>query len=169
MAMSEASNASNTITSGRSRRCRRNSASWSIHYQDRRAFPRQLSLALGKEAVHRRLHCHRPCKYQSSPNLINSTRSLHSPNKSAYTPHPRPPGQTSYSFQWSIPNMIPLPPSEILKIWRAIEPYEFDTTYGAFVGMDVRDGDLKGRMLESMKIQTRGEGWEMHEMLDQTV
>lgn len=88
---------------------------------------------------------------------------------SAYTPHPRPPGQTSYSFQWSIPNMIPLPPSDILKIWRAIEPYDFDTTHGAFVGMDVRDRDLKKRMLESMKIQTRGEGWERHEMLDQTI
>ena len=65
--------------------------------------------------------------------------------------------------------MIPLPPSEILKIWRAIEPYDFDTTQGAFVGTDLRDGDLKGRMLESMKIQTRGEGWERHEMLDQTI
>ena len=63
--------------------------------------------------------------------------------------------------------MIPLPPSDILQIWRAIEPYDFDTTHGAFVGMDVRDVNLKGRMLESMKIQTRGEGWERHEMLDQ--
>lgn len=65
--------------------------------------------------------------------------------------------------------MIPLPPREILKIWRAIEPYEFDTTHGAFVGMDVRDQHLKERMLESMKIQTRGEGWDRHEILDQMV
>lgn len=62
--------------------------------------------------------------------------------------------------------MIPLPPSEILKIWRAIEPYDFDATHGAFTGMDVRDKYLKKRMLESMKIQTRGEGWESHELLD---
>ncbi|CAD6594018.1 MAG: hypothetical protein ASARMPRED_008372 [Alectoria sarmentosa] len=88
---------------------------------------------------------------------------------SAHTPHPRPPNQTSYSFQWSIPNMIPLPPSEMLNIWRAIEPYGFDTTHGAFGGMDVRDQGLKARMLESMKIQTRGEGWERHEMLDQVI
>lgn len=88
---------------------------------------------------------------------------------SAYTPHPRPPGQTSYSFQWSIPNMIPLPPFEILKIWRAIKPYDFDTTHGAFPDMDVRDENLKARMLESMKIQTRGEGWDQHEILDQVV
>ena len=65
--------------------------------------------------------------------------------------------------------MIPLPPSDILKIWRAIEPYDFDTTHGAFVGTDVRDQNLKKRMLESMKIQTRGEGWEWHEILDQTI
>ena len=65
--------------------------------------------------------------------------------------------------------MIPLPPSDILQIWRAIEPYDFDTTHGAFVGTDVRDENLKKRVLESMKIQTRGEGWERHEILDQTI
>ncbi len=65
--------------------------------------------------------------------------------------------------------MIPLPPSEILKIWRAIEHYDFDTTHGAFVGMDIRDDCLKKRVLESMKIQTRGEGWEQHEILDQKI
>lgn len=92
----------------------------------------------------------------------NNTRCLYLPAKSAHTPHPRPPGQTSYSFQWSIPNMIPLSPAEILKMWRAIEPYDFDMTFGAIAGMDVRDGHLKERMLESMKIQTRGEGWKQH-------
>ena len=65
--------------------------------------------------------------------------------------------------------MIPLPPNEILKIWKAIEPFDFDTTHGAFVGMDVRDGELKRRMLESMQIQTRGEGWDEHEILDLVV
>ena len=61
--------------------------------------------------------------------------------------------------------MIPLPPSDILQIWAAIAPYHFDTTHGAFAGMDVRDDRLKKRMLDSMKIQTRGEGWERHELL----
>ena len=65
--------------------------------------------------------------------------------------------------------MIPLPPIEILKMWRAIEPYDFDTTHGAFVGMDVRDQFLKKRVLESMKIQTRGQGWEHHEILNQVI
>ena len=45
--------------------------------------------------------------------------------------------------------MIPLPPPEILKMWQAIKSFDFDTTHGAFVGMDVRDKDLKKRMLES--------------------
>ena len=65
--------------------------------------------------------------------------------------------------------MIPLPPNEILQIWQAIKPFDFDTTHGAFVGMDVRDEKLKGRMLESMKIQTRAEGWHKHEILDESL
>lgn len=65
--------------------------------------------------------------------------------------------------------MIPLPPDEILKIWKAIEPFHFDTTHGAFVGMDVRDQDVKKRVLESMQIQTRGEGWKVHEILEMVV
>ena len=54
-------------------------------------------------------------------------------------------------------------------MWRAIKPFEFDTTHGAFVGMDVRDGALKGRLLESMRIQVRGEGWGEHEMLGEVL
>ena len=65
--------------------------------------------------------------------------------------------------------MIPLPPGDIMQIWRAIRPFAFDTTHGAFVGMDVRDKELKKRMLESMKIQVRGEGWESHEILEEVV
>ncbi|KAL8836739.1 MAG: hypothetical protein Q9170_002803 [Blastenia crenularia] len=86
---------------------------------------------------------------------------------SAYTPHPRPPGQTSYTFQWSIPNMIPLGPDEIFGIWKAIKPYNFHTTYGAFNGMTVRDKDLKSRVLESMKTQVRREGWVEHDLLNE--
>ena len=65
--------------------------------------------------------------------------------------------------------MIPLPPDEIFKIWKAIRSFDFDTTHGAFEGMDVRHEKLKERMLESMKIQVRGEGWEKHELLEQMV
>ena len=77
----------------------------------------------------------------------------------------RPAGTTSYAFMWSIPNMIPLPPGEMQKMWKALEGWEFGSTHGAFIGMDVRDGDggekgVKDRVRESMRIQARGEGWE---------
>ena len=65
--------------------------------------------------------------------------------------------------------MIPLPPDEIFQIWQAVKPFEFDTTHGAFNGMDVRDKDLRARMLESMKIQVKAEGWKEHRLLDEKV
>lgn len=64
---------------------------------------------------------------------------------------------------WSIPNMIPLAPSEIYKIWLALRKHEFESTYGAFVGTEVRDTNVKARVLESMKIQVRAEGWREEE------
>jgi glyoxylase-like metal-dependent hydrolase (beta-lactamase superfamily II) len=36
----------------------------------------------------------------------------------------------SYQFLWSIPNFIPLPPDEVVKIWRALKPFDFKATYG---------------------------------------
>ena len=52
-----------------------------------------------------------------------------------------------------------------MNIWKATKPFDFDTTHGAFLGMDIRDKDLKSRLLESMKIQIRNEGYEEHELL----
>ena len=54
-------------------------------------------------------------------------------------------------------------------MWEAIKPFDFDTTHGAFIGMDIRDKDLKARLLESMKIQVRSEGYENHEIMDEEV
>ncbi|KAI9840554.1 MAG: hypothetical protein M1837_001534 [Sclerophora amabilis] len=81
----------------------------------------------------------------------------------------RPPGTSSFAFMWSIPNMIPLPPREILNIWRAIKPLRFTATHGAFLGMDIRAEDVKGRVLESMKIQVRAEGYDEHVLLQERV
>ncbi|KAM0712150.1 hypothetical protein Q7P37_011244 [Cladosporium fusiforme] len=78
----------------------------------------------------------------------------------------RPKGTSSYAFMWSIPNMIPLPPAEMRRMWRALEPWEFSWTHGAFVGLEVRDADEEGggrvkeRVRESMRIQAGGEGWD---------
>jgi len=77
---------------------------------------------------------------------------------SALSPPTRQPGTTSYSFMWSIPNMIPLSPSQIMGIWKALQPFDFEVTYGGFTGQDVRDPDVKKRVLESMQIQVKSSG-----------
>jgi hypothetical protein len=83
----------------------------------------------------------------------------------------KPDGMISYVFMWSIPNMIPLPPREIEAMWRLLKKYEFQSTHGAFIGMEVCDGALgakstaKQRVLESMKIQVRNMGWTEHAFL----
>ncbi|KAF2498257.1 hypothetical protein BU16DRAFT_579416 [Lophium mytilinum] len=84
---------------------------------------------------------------------------------SAGTPSPRQPGTSSYSFMWSIPNMIPLPPSKIEGIWKALQPFEFEATYGGFTGQDVRGSDVKKRVLESMQIQVKSSGHPEHSLL----
>jgi hypothetical protein len=49
---------------------------------------------------------------------------------SSHNPDPGKQNIMSYSFLWSIPNSIPLPPGDVLKIWRALKPYDFKATYG---------------------------------------
>lgn len=65
--------------------------------------------------------------------------------------------------------MIPLPPSELYKMWQVLKTLEFESTHAAFVGTEVRDKNLKARVLESMKIQARGEGYEDHAILRETI
>jgi hypothetical protein len=48
--------------------------------------------------------------------------------------------------------MIPLTPKAIHGIWKAIKPFEFDSTYGGFPGQNLKRPDLKKQVLESMKI-----------------
>jgi len=62
--------------------------------------------------------------------------------------------------------MIPLAPKDMLRMWKALAPFDFEATFGAFKGLVVRHEKVKSRVLESMKIQVRGEGWEKHELLD---
>ncbi|KAJ4022619.1 hypothetical protein NW752_000174 [Fusarium irregulare] len=64
----------------------------------------------------------------------------------------RPGGLNSYSFLWSIPNFIPLGVEEMVRMWRVLKEWEFERTFGGFMGMDVRD-NAKERVWESMKIQ----------------
>jgi hypothetical protein len=63
--------------------------------------------------------------------------------------------------------MIPLGPDSILGIWRAVKGLEFESTHGLIPNMDVRDEDMKKRVLESMKIQVRHMGYDRHALLDE--
>ncbi|RYP82592.1 hypothetical protein DL770_005557 [Monosporascus sp. CRB-9-2] len=49
----------------------------------------------------------------------------------------RPRGMNSFSFMWSIPNMIPLAPVEIDRMWGILKKYDFRSTHGLLVGMDI--------------------------------
>ncbi|RMJ22335.1 metallo-beta-lactamase [Aspergillus sp. HF37] len=73
----------------------------------------------------------------------------------------RPPGTASFTFMWSYPNMIPLPPDEVHNIWKAVKQADFDDAHGAFVGMDAR-GNAKQRMLASAQIFVRAMGYLDH-------
>lgn len=83
----------------------------------------------------------------------------------------RPEGMNSYTFMYSIPNMIPLKPAQIVGMWDVLKDYKFTSTHGAFLGVDVCDGyggsvrSVKGRVLDSMQIQVSGMGWEDHDFL----
>lgn len=75
---------------------------------------------------------------------------------------------SSYAFMYSIPNMLPLPPSKIQKIWEAIKPFDFTATHGLMVDFDIEAEDVKGRVLESMKIQTRMQGFSDATILEES-
>lgn len=64
-----------------------------------------------------------------------------------------------------IKQQIPLPPADIVKIWNSLKPYSFTSTHGAFHEVDVRDPNLKGRVLESAKIAIAAMGYVEHEIL----
>ncbi|PPJ58480.1 hypothetical protein CBER1_05618 [Cercospora berteroae] len=71
----------------------------------------------------------------------------------------RPAGTNSFVFMYSYPNMIPLPPPELQKMWQVLKKHDFESAHGAFTGQDVYDKNVKARVLESMKIQVRAMGW----------
>lgn len=103
-----------------------------------------------------------------APPLTSTSTSTSTPTSG------RPPGMNSFVFMWSIPNMIPLPPDDIAAMWEVLHKYTFRSTHGAFMGQDIDDEDAEGkegqgevrrRVLESMKIQVRAMGWPGHRLL----
>jgi glyoxylase-like metal-dependent hydrolase (beta-lactamase superfamily II) len=82
----------------------------------------------------------------------------------------RPAGTISYTYMWSIPNMIPLSPRALVTMWQALQPFEFTQTHGAILGQDVYDPNVKNRILESMRIQSKSVlGENGNDTLDQLV
>jgi len=87
----------------------------------------------------------------------------------------RPPGMNTYSFMYSIPNMIPLSPAEIVGMWNVLKKHKFTSTHGAFVDTEVydrgggSDTPVKKRVLESMQIQVKKMGWGNHAFLNETL
>ncbi|KAK4136600.1 hypothetical protein BT67DRAFT_416808 [Trichocladium antarcticum] len=81
-------------------------------------------------------------------------------------PREPPKGTNTFSFMWSIPNMIPLSADEIVRMWGIIRHYDFKSAHGLFPGWDIVDDEtLKARVLESMQIQIRAMGYTEHSFL----
>ncbi|RMZ80030.1 hypothetical protein DV738_g2997, partial [Chaetothyriales sp. CBS 135597] len=101
---------------------------------------------------------------------IFSVASSHNPSS-----HHVPRQTQTYAFLWSIPNYIPLPPNDILRIWRRLKPLEFKATYGVVAKLSnlfERDGDpvsLKQRLLDSVKLAVKAMGYEQHEALEESL
>lgn len=81
----------------------------------------------------------------------------------------KPKGMNTFCFMWSYPNVIPLSADELARMWGILKKFEFRSAHGGFVGLDVESDDVKARVLESMKIQTRHMGWGNHQLLAETV
>ncbi|KAK3310258.1 beta-lactamase-like protein [Chaetomium strumarium] len=84
-------------------------------------------------------------------------------------PRERPQGINTFSFLWSIPNMIPLSADEIARMWGILRNYDFKSAHGLFMGADIADENIKARVLESMQIQVRAMGHAGHALMRETL
>ncbi|KAK4129401.1 hypothetical protein N657DRAFT_640019 [Parathielavia appendiculata] len=84
-------------------------------------------------------------------------------------PRERPKGVNTFSFLWSIPNMIPLSASEIARMWSILKNYDFTSAHGLFPGWDIKDENVKARVLESMQIQIKAMGYGEHPFLKEVL
>jgi glyoxylase-like metal-dependent hydrolase (beta-lactamase superfamily II) len=64
------------------------------------------------------------------------------------------PDRTHVGFMYSYPNLIPLPAASVARIAQALEPYPFETIYGAWWGRIV-DGDGKAIVRRSAERYAR--------------
>ena len=71
------------------------------------------------------------------------------------------------NLQLTCGQYIPLGPEEVARMWSILKEYQFTSTHGAFPSTDIFAEDVKGRVLESMKIQIRNEGYSDHKILSE--
>lgn len=69
-------------------------------------------------------------------------------------PNPTRPGIPSFTFMWSVPNMLPMPPDKVLGIWQSMKGFEFKTAYGVLRTLREKGlrRSLPQRVLDSAKI-----------------
>jgi len=69
------------------------------------------------------------------------------------------PDLSHVGFMWSYPNLVPLPEAEVQAIAAAVEPFEFDTIYGAWWARVIASGakDVVRRSAERYGLALRGE------------
>jgi hypothetical protein len=72
------------------------------------------------------------------------------------------PDRSHVGFMYSYPNLIPLPAESVRRIAQALEPFEFDTLYGAWWGRIVA-GDAKGIVERSAERYVRALAGELPE------
>ena len=63
------------------------------------------------------------------------------------------------TFMWSYPNMIPLPPKDVLQIWHSMQPFQFDEIIGAWPGKYVQT-EARAHLLKSAKLFVKMEGYD---------
>lgn len=69
------------------------------------------------------------------------------------------PAQKGFTFMWSYPNMIPLHPSDVLRIQQILSEYDYDSVSGTWPDRWVRTG-AKRVFDESVETYLSATGWE---------
>ena len=83
---------------------------------------------------------------------------------------------TTFAFQYAIPNMIPLDPPSVSKIWKALKAAKVldgvTSVFGNIPGLDLKiqndeKDNLRKRVLLSMQVHLQAMGWNNHELLNE--
>lgn len=101
---------------------------------------------------------------------------------SATNPVPGKDGVISSTLWCSIANRVPLHPDEILRMWRVVKPYDFDTAFGAFRGQSCECGESydgagggarywrsQGQAAAEPQELPKRDGWSGHALLRETM